>query len=89
MKLILSALIILTGLLQYELWFSTGGVKTVWQLKKDIEKQQALNDSLAKKNDDLAKSIKALKHSKVAIETRARHELGMIKKNEVFYQVVK
>ena len=89
MKLILSALIILTGLLQYELWFSVGGMNTVWQLKKDISKQQAINDDLAKKNDALAKSIHALKHSNDAIETRARHELGMIKNDEVFYQVVK
>ncbi len=89
MKLILGALILLLILLQYEFWFSDGGMKTVWQLKKDIVHQQTINDALAKKNDGLAKDIRALKHDHNAVESRARNELGMVKEGEVFYQVVK
>lgn len=89
MKLILGALIVLLLLLQYEFWFSDGGIKTVWQLKQSITHQKKVNDVLAKQNDHLIKSIRQLKHSKNTIEARARNELGMIKKNETFYQVVK
>jgi len=89
MKVILGVLILLLALLQYEFWFSDGGMKTVWQLKKDIAQQQQVNDDLAKKNDALTKDIQALRHDNNAIEARARNELGMVKKGEVFYQVVK
>lgn len=89
MKLILGALVMLLVLLQYEFWFSAGGIKTVWQLKKDIVSQQKINTDLAKKNDALAVQIKQLKHGNAAVESRARNELGMIKKDETFYQVVK
>lgn len=89
MKLILGALLMLLVLLQYEFWFSDGGIKTVWQLKKEIAQQQDVNDALAKKNDALALDIQHLKQGHFAVESRARNELGMIKQDEVFYQVVK
>lgn len=88
MKLLLGALLVLLVLLQYEFWFSEGGIQTVWQLQKDIAKQKAVNAQLEKQNDALASNIHALKHDSSAIESRARNELGMIKKGETFYQVV-
>lgn len=89
MKFILGALIGLLVLLQYEFWFSDGGMKTVWQLKKDIAHQQAVNDALSKQNNALSVDISRLKYGKNAVESRARNELGMTKKGEVFFQIVK
>lgn len=43
MKPILIALALLLALLQYELWFSPGGLTSVWQLKKQIGEQRNLN----------------------------------------------
>src|SRR3990167_3741476 len=43
MKMILGALLVLLLLLQYEFWFSDGGMKTVWQMQKNIEKQNKIN----------------------------------------------
>ena len=89
MKFILGALIGLLVLLQYEFWFSDGGMKTVWQLKKDIAHQQAVNDALSKQNNALSVDISRLKYGENAVESRARNELGMTKKGEVFFQIVK
>lgn len=89
MKLIFSALIVLLMLLQYEFWFSDGGMKTVWQLQNSISKQQAVNDQLDQRNQALIVEIKELQNGHAAIEARARKELGMVKKGEVFYQLVK
>ncbi|MCX7125228.1 MAG: cell division protein FtsB [Gammaproteobacteria bacterium] len=89
MKLILGALVILLILLQYELWFSDGGVKTVFQMQKDISAQAKKNDQLDKRNQILIAEIKDLQSGNAAIEARARNDLGMVKQGEVFYQVVK
>lgn len=89
MKFILGTLIILLLLLQYELFFSNGGLTTVWQLQKSISKQAQLNDQLDKRNQVLIAEIKDLQSGDAAIEARARNDLGMIKKNEVFYEIVK
>lgn len=89
MKITLGALLILLLLMQYEFWFSDGGMKTVWQLQKSITKQQKINDALDKHNQVLIAEIKDLQSGNAAIEARARNDLGMVKKGEVFYQVVK
>lgn len=89
MKLILGALGVILLLLQYELWFSDGGIKTVLQMKKNITAQAQKNDELDKRNQALIAEIKDLQNGNVAIEARARNDLGMIKKGEVFYQVIK
>lgn len=89
MRMILGALLVLLLLLQYEFWFSDGGVKTVWQLQKSISKQAQKNDQLDKRNQVLIAEIKDLQSGNAAIEARARNDLGMVKKGEVFYQVVK
>lgn len=89
MKLTLGALLALLLLMQYEFWFSDGGMKTVWQLEKNIAKQQKINDALDNHNQVLIAEIKDLQSGNAAIEARARNDLGMVKKGEVFYQVVK
>ena len=89
MKLILGALVILLVLLQYELWFSDGGMKTVFQMQKSISAQAKKNDQLDKRNQILIAEIKDLQSGNAAIEARARNDLGVVKQGEVFYQVVK
>lgn len=89
MKIVLGALVIVLAILQYACWFSDGGMRTVWHLKKDIAQQNKINTMMTQKNNKLAGDIQSLKHSTAVIESRARNELGMIKKGEVFYRVVK
>ena len=54
------------------------------------EKQSILdeNESLKERNDSLAAEVLDLKQGLDAIEERARSEMGMIKKDETFYQLV-
>lgn len=88
MKLILGALIVLLLLMQYEFWFSDGGMKTVWKMQKDISTQTQKNAALDKRNQILIAEIKDLQSGNAAIEARARDDLGMVKKGEVYYQIV-
>lgn len=88
MKPILIILLALFALLQYELWFSPGGLRSVWQLKNRVSEQMATNQQAQQTNHALAADIADLKRGNEAIEERARNNLGMIKKDETFYQVV-
>jgi cell division protein FtsB len=88
MRMILGALLVLLLLLQYELWFSDGGIKTVWEIQKSISAQAQKNDQLDKRNQTLIAEIKDLQSGNAAIEARARNDLGMVKKNEVFYEII-
>lgn len=88
MKLLSAVLISLFVLLQYKLWFDRHGVPEVWQLQKHMKAQNKENDLLKQRNEALTAEVDDLKHGQAALEERARTDLGMVKKDETFYQVV-
>jgi len=88
MKVLVAILILLLLILQYKLWFGDGNMREVWQLESTIETQKAENQKLRDRNVALEAEVKDLKQGLEAIEERARNELGMIKKDETFYQVI-
>jgi cell division protein FtsB len=88
MKVLIAVLILLLLILQYKLWFGDGNMREVWQLETTIEAQTAENKKLRERNLALEAEVKDLKQGLEAIEERARNELGMIKKDETFYQII-
>ena len=75
-------------LLQYPLWFGKGGWLRVWSLDRQVREQKETNVRLQQRNGALDAEVRDLKQGFEAIEERARYELGMIKQDEVFFQVV-
>ena len=75
--------------LQYHLWFVSGGIGDMVRLKKMLAQQAAQNEKLKMENDELVEQVQHLQNNQEAAESRARSELGMVKKGETFYQVVK
>ena len=75
--------------LQYPLWIGKGSWMRVWELDRGLAQQRGANAKLKARNDALDAEVRDLKQGLEAIEERARLELGMIKKDEVFYQIVK
>jgi len=75
-------------LLQYRIWASPDGMREVWRLEKAIDVQTAENTRLETRNRTLAAEVRDLKEGRKAIEERARTDLGMVKTNETFFQVV-
>ena len=88
MKFLAAGLLILLVLLQYRLWLSGDGVHELTRLSDAVERQKAENAELVERNRQLAAEVTDLKAGMTAIEERARSELGMIGRNETFYQVV-
>jgi len=87
-KILTVILILLLGGLQYELWLSPHGVREYFALKKEIALQQAANKQLALSNQGLYQEINDLKNGHEAIEEHARNDLGMVRDDETFYQVI-
>ena len=81
---VLSALILA---IQYPLWLGKGGWMRVWDAGRQVDAQHARNEHLEMRNGALAAEVKDLKQGFDAIEERARYELGMVKNDEVFFQV--
>jgi cell division protein FtsB len=88
-KLLPIILVILLVFLQYKLWCGKGGMQEVIALKKQFANQSQINTILKKQNEELLHQVHYLQNNQDAIESRARQELGMIKKDETFYQVMK
>jgi cell division protein FtsB len=88
MRLILICLAVLLVLIQYPLWLGKGGWLHVWDLDKQVAAAQKKNQELQARNDKLNSEVRDLKNGTGAIEERARYELGMVKENEIFIQVL-
>ena len=88
MKLLIAILTVLFLSLQYKLWFVQDGVWRVHQLKKQIAQQTKENTQLRQRNTAMVAEISDLKSGKVALEAHARHDLNMVKLNELFYMLV-
>ncbi len=87
MKLLILLLAGLFVLLQYDLWFGESSLPSYWQLQQSIQQQRQNNQKFKERNASLEAEVKDLKTGLHAVEERARSELGMVKKGEVFIQV--
>ena len=88
MKLLSIVLVLLLVTLQLTLWFGDDSLAEVWQLRQQINTQKDENKQLQERNAALEAEVQDLKKGLAAIEERARNELGMVKKDETFFQVV-
>lgn len=88
MKWLAAALLVVVVSLQYRLWMSGDGVRELTRLSEAVERQKTENLELEARNQQMVAEVADLKAGMSAIEERARSELGMIGRNETFYQVV-
>jgi cell division protein FtsB len=84
-----AVLIALLLILQGQIWLGKGGVPTVIELEKKIKEQNELNAKAKRINGQLTSEVNDLKEGLNTVEERARHELGMVKANEIFVQIDK
>jgi len=82
---ILGALILA---IQFPLWLGKGGWLRVWEVDAQVAAQRARNAQLEARNAGIAAEVRDLKQGLDAVEERARYELGMVRPDEVFFQIV-
>lgn len=88
MRLLTLALAVLIALIQYPLWLGKGSWLRVWEVDQQIQAQREINGKLQARNAALDAEVNDLKQGFEAIEERARSELGMIRQDEIFFQVL-
>ena len=88
MKWLALSLLAVVLALQYRLWMSDDGVRELARLSAAVDRQKSENEELEARNQQMVAEVSDLKAGMAAIEERARSELGMIGRNETFYQVV-
>ena len=88
MKLLTLALAGLIALLPYPLWLGKGSWLRVWEIDQQLLAQHDANQTLQLRNAALDAEVRDLKQGLHAIEERARSELGMIKQDEIFFQIL-
>lgn len=74
--------------LQYGLWLGKGSWMRVWEIDRQIAVQRQTNEALGARNAALDAEVRDLKEGLGAVEERARSELGMIRNDEIFFQVL-
>ena len=88
MRAVTLTLFVVLILLQFKLWLGEGGFTEVARLETRVEDQKQQNDKLLQRNAQLQAEVEDLRDRLEAVEERARNELGLIKPDEQFYQVV-
>ncbi len=88
MKLLTLALVTLIALLQYPLWLGKGSWLRVWDVDQQLHAQRETNLKLQSRNAALDAEVRDLKQGFDAIEERARSELGMVRQDEIFFQLL-
>ncbi|HEU0259249.1 MAG TPA: cell division protein FtsB [Burkholderiales bacterium] len=88
MRILGAIFVALIVLIQYPLWLGKGGWLRAWEVERQVDAQKAKNRQLEARNASLAAEVRDLKTGTEAIEERARHELGMLRPDEIFYQYV-
>ena len=88
MRILAAVLAAVLLLIQFPLWLGKGGWLRVWDLDRQVQAQRNRNAMAKKRNLALDAEVRDLKQGLEAVEERARYELGMVKQDEVFFQIV-
>ena len=88
MRVLAVTLGVLIALIQAPLWLGKGGWLRVSDVDRQLTAQKARNGQLEARNASLAAEVRDLKQGTEAVEERARYELGMIRSDEIFFQIV-
>ena len=88
-RLVPIVLVALLLVLQGQLWFGRGSLPFVSELEQQLREQKQANEEARRGNEQLSAEVNDLKEGLNMVEERARHELGMVKPNEIYVQIAK
>lgn len=88
MRYFLATLIILIALVQWVLWFGNDGIIDLWESRQNLQALKLENSELEYRNNELKAEVIDLQTGLQAVEERARSELGLVKQDETFIQII-
>ncbi|MGR8941614.1 MAG: cell division protein FtsB [Gammaproteobacteria bacterium] len=89
MKIIVAIVIcLLIAHFQYRLWWGDGSIKETRDYQQRLAELKRAGEEKRQRNEKLYAEVNDLHKGQEAIEERARDELGMIREEETFFQVL-
>lgn len=88
MKMVTGLLIVMLALAQYPLWWGKSSWPEILEMRQQVAALQTNNQVLKNRNTVLEAEVSNLKKGLDAIEELARSELGMVRKDELFFHVI-
>ena len=88
-RLVPIVLFALLAMVQAQLWFGPGSLPNVNELRQELAQQQQANEEARRRLEQLSAELSDLKEGLNMVEERARHELVMVKSNEILVQIAK
>lgn len=88
-RLVPIVLVTLLVIVQAQLWFGRGSLRNVAELERQLQQEKQANEEARRLNEQLSAEVNDLKEGLHMVEERARHELGMVKPNEIYVQIAK
>ncbi|TAL44219.1 MAG: cell division protein FtsB [Methylovulum sp.] len=88
MRILFVIILLLIAHLQYRLWLGDDSIAEIEAAKLHLANLKKQVDEKKQRNDALYAEVEDLRKGQEALEERARDELGMIKENETFFQVL-
>ena len=88
-RVVAALLIGLLVVVQAQLWLGRGSVGDVAQMQRKLDEQKANNAIAQQANERLSAEVRDLREGLETVEEKARGELGMVKPNEIYVQIVK
>ncbi len=87
-KIFSALLVVVIFMLQYNIWYSDGGQVKLDSMAVAIQQQKEQVELLKSQNKQLKKEIVLLRRHPEVLEEKAREQLGLIKKDEIFYRII-
>ena len=87
-RVVPALLIALLAVVHVQLWFGRGSVGNVGEMQRKLQQQQVANVQSQHANEQLAAEVRDLQEGLEMVEEKARMELGMVKPNEIFVNVL-
>lgn len=88
LQLVFALLVLLLLGLQFRLWVGEGSLAEVSTLRQQLATQRVELKDLEERNATLRAEVDDLKKGLAAIEARARSELGLIRQDETYFQLL-
>ena len=88
-RIVTVVLLSLLAITHAQLWWGAGSMDKVEELRAQINELHASNDAARKENERMASEVNDLREGKDMVQEKARYELGMVKPNEIYVQIMR
>ena len=88
-RIVTVVLLSLLAITHAQLWLGAGSMDRVAELRAQINELHATNAKARKENERLSSEVADLRDGQDSIQEKARSELGMVRPNEIYVQIMR